>query len=1180
MKYVGLVFAFLLATTCMLAQGSWTQQSNFAGTARSNAVRFVIGNHAYVGTGYEGNTQLQDFWKYDAETNTWTEVAEFPGGVRENAVAFSIDGKGYVGTGSSGPYRSTVLHNDFWQYDPSANVWKKVANFGGTARHRAVAFVINGRGYVTTGEDNASAKKDLWEYNPTEDTWIQRADLPSTPRKDAIAFAINGRGYVGTGFNIENGSSIITNNLFAYDPVRNIWQGKIYAHSLLGRQNATSFVVGEKAYFGAGNSKKDFVQYDPFKNELSVVSDFGPSNEDNRWSAIGFSLSGKGYVGLGFYSVDFRNTSLKDDLWSFEPPVLPNAPSDLTATAVNETTLQLDWTDNSNNETHFVLEWSPTGEEGSFTEERPSPVTSHQLSRTRVLDTHLDENKRYYYRVKAVNEAGSSEFSDIITPRTSLKKPTKFVAYPGSSRQIILEWYGESDSTDQVVVEKAVDNSLFSSIDTIPYSKHNQRYVDNAIDSGNLYSYRLKAIVSTAQPTYSFLASATADRRLGAWSRKSNVPSSVHGSGFSVGGSGYVGFNNFYADNEFHQAFWRYDDVADSWVRLNDIPFAETLHIGSFTIGNTLYVGNGRSRGSSFQTPTYGWWSYDATTDQWSAIMDAPVNVSQVSFSVGDKGYLVHENTLYTYDAAANEWASSSIPNESAFLQVFTIGEQAYLGTRSGEFWKYDPALDSWTQIADFPGRVHDRNLIFSLNHKGYIASGANNGEDYTNGFFTMYASGYSIKLLWEYDPQADTWRMKSALDESLFTHYGIHTNFATDQHAFIVSRFGMYQFSSTTLNAPAELAIDYEATTPYLVWQDDSDSETSYTVERALYGTDDFTVVATLPADTERYADEGIAESESYHYRVAAQSELNASRYSREVGMLSAYFTAKARSTDEYIKLSVDWPEREYPMGYIPYKHYVERRKESADDFTALGVMEVTGSGGTIFNYSSNYVSDDRTILDNVDVDKIYHYRIRYEYNNILSQPAYVTGGTQLLTPSNVRITSDKGQPVSLTWDDNSSVETNYVIRRGSVPEEITWAFADTLPANTTSYIDRGPLDIGTYYYQIIAVNQYNQSEIVADTISISWATGEDGPVMSLPDERAQEDVVVYPNPGTGLFSIKSSHSTIGGRWYLYDARGHLKRTIKSGTKELDLRDLPRGMYLLRLETANGSSTQKIVKQ
>jgi hypothetical protein len=65
--------------------GNWVTESQLNGPARSEAVSFVIGNFAYLGTGWDGlNTRYADFWKYDPSNNIWSQVAGMPDSTARN----------------------------------------------------------------------------------------------------------------------------------------------------------------------------------------------------------------------------------------------------------------------------------------------------------------------------------------------------------------------------------------------------------------------------------------------------------------------------------------------------------------------------------------------------------------------------------------------------------------------------------------------------------------------------------------------------------------------------------------------------------------------------------------------------------------------------------------------------------------------------------------------------------------------------------------------------------------------------------------------------------------------------------------------------------------------------------------------------------------------------------------
>jgi len=301
--------------------GNWVEQSDFEGVARSDAASFSIGNFGYVGTGYDGDDRLTDFWKYDSDLNRWTQVAEFPGEARNAAVAFTAAGKGYVGTGYNGDLRL----QDFWEYDPTGNTWEQIAVFGGTARYGAVAFSIDDIGYVGTGYDG-NYLKDFWAYDPSTGLWSQKTSYGGSKRRDAVAFVLNGIGYVCTGIN--NGN--YEREFYAYNPAADAWTAKRKIADVsdesydndytIVRSNAVAFVLSGKAYIASGSVgtlKNDVWEYNSTEDVWLQKTNFEGAA---RTDAVAFETENdKAYVTTGKSS-----SSQFDDIWEFRPDEVYN----------------------------------------------------------------------------------------------------------------------------------------------------------------------------------------------------------------------------------------------------------------------------------------------------------------------------------------------------------------------------------------------------------------------------------------------------------------------------------------------------------------------------------------------------------------------------------------------------------------------------------------------------------------------------------------------------------------------------------------------------------------------------------------------------------------------------------------------------------------------------------------
>ena len=137
---------------------------------------FVIDDIAYVVGGNNNGTYVEDFWAYDNATDTWTEKRdiadnsddsyddEYQSIIRQNGACFVINGYGYVSTGDNG----SILSNT-WEYNPTTDLWTKKTAFEGTGRTNAIGITINNRGFVLTGKTSSLYLDDVWEFHPFEE---------------------------------------------------------------------------------------------------------------------------------------------------------------------------------------------------------------------------------------------------------------------------------------------------------------------------------------------------------------------------------------------------------------------------------------------------------------------------------------------------------------------------------------------------------------------------------------------------------------------------------------------------------------------------------------------------------------------------------------------------------------------------------------------------------------------------------------------------------------------------------------------------------------------------------------------------------------------------------------------------------------------------------------------------
>ena len=98
------------------------------------------------------------------------------------------------------------------------------------------------------------------------------------------------------------------------------------------------------------------------------------------------------------------------------PPAPPTAPSGIRVDSIAINRIDIQWTDNSNNEDGFAIERCAQRGCNNFIEiGRVFPDVRH------FMDVQLFANTQYYYRVRAFNAGGMSAYTDVVSAKTLRK---------------------------------------------------------------------------------------------------------------------------------------------------------------------------------------------------------------------------------------------------------------------------------------------------------------------------------------------------------------------------------------------------------------------------------------------------------------------------------------------------------------------------------------------------------------------------------------------------------------------------------------------------------------------------------------------------------------------------------------------------------------------------------------
>jgi hypothetical protein len=173
------------------------------------------------------------------------------------------------------------------------------------------------------------------------------------------------------------------------------------------------------------------------------------ATRDALGSAVKFSVptpvNGRVYVGTA------------DHLVVYGPPTAPSgppaAPTNLGATATSPSSIQLTWTDNSNNEDSFRIERSSDGT--NFTQ-----IASVGVNVTQYGDSGLSSQATYYYRVRAANSYNTLSYSAY----TNIASATT----PSGSNSVPVDLYHFDEGTGTTTVDSGSGANNGTLIGTTP----------------------------------------------------------------------------------------------------------------------------------------------------------------------------------------------------------------------------------------------------------------------------------------------------------------------------------------------------------------------------------------------------------------------------------------------------------------------------------------------------------------------------------------------------------------------------------------------------------------------------------------------------------------------------------------------------------------------------------------
>ncbi len=229
----------------------------------------------------------------------------------------------------------------------------------------------------------------------------------------------------------------------------------------------------------------------------------------NETYSFQFGFGTKGFIRkiLDVGQQEGKISKMKEEKEQGKSGGVPAAPSNLYAIAISSSLINLTWQDNSTNEEGFKIE-RKTGAGGTYIQ-----IATVNANVTSYSDIGLTANTTYYYRVRAYNSAGDSDYSNEASTTTLASTsvpvaPSNLSATAVSSSRIDLFWQDNSTNEEGFKIERKTGaGGTYIQIATV--NANVTSYSDIGLTANTTYYYRVRAYNSAGDSDYSNEASTT-----------------------------------------------------------------------------------------------------------------------------------------------------------------------------------------------------------------------------------------------------------------------------------------------------------------------------------------------------------------------------------------------------------------------------------------------------------------------------------------------------------------------------------------------------------------------------------------------------------------------------------------------------------------------------------------------
>ena len=288
----------------------WMEKQELPADSRGNGAVFMLSNKVYITCGMKiwGQALVNDTWEYSISANQWVQAdsMSFIGAFRVYPAVFTIGNLAFVGMGFQS---SGIAHKDLYQFSADLKKWTQITTPDNlTARYKAAAFSLNGRGYIIGGYSSDNMElNDVWQYNPNGDVWEQKNNFP-VYFSGGISIYGDNRAFTGFGETSESARTLweydqTTDSYIEFAKLPDEITTKIYSGVIV--QNAIYIVDGNNQIWALNMSDTTWTKKSGLPMDFLGYSGYQTLLTTDSSNAV--------YVGLGFSNLLYQYNPLWDN---------------------------------------------------------------------------------------------------------------------------------------------------------------------------------------------------------------------------------------------------------------------------------------------------------------------------------------------------------------------------------------------------------------------------------------------------------------------------------------------------------------------------------------------------------------------------------------------------------------------------------------------------------------------------------------------------------------------------------------------------------------------------------------------------------------------------------------------------------------------------------------------------